>query len=145
MFGENATTVEPKVRRTTFVAATVGDVRFCELSIVVAARMVIGDRNELDRQEAREVRGVREVAVIDRRKCAEQDILVVYRLAGRVAESGSDNCSLSPQVQENVARKQERSGYIGSRLQQCGQHAVQVVNVSLNVRAPDRIARNLDF
>lgn len=79
----------PKVRPTTFEAMTVGDVRFCMLTIAVAARMVIVDREErteelqwLDRQEAREVRGVRDVAVIDRRERAEQDILVVYRFVG---------------------------------------------------------------
>jgi hypothetical protein len=79
----------PKVRPITFEAMTVGDVRFCMFTIAVAARMVMVDREEraeelqwLNRQEAREVRGVREVAVIDRRERAEQDILVVYRFVG---------------------------------------------------------------
>jgi hypothetical protein len=92
LFESAARTVadEPKVRRTTFEAMTVGDVRFCMFTIVVAARMVMDDREErtaelqwLERQEAREVRGVREVAVIDRRERAEQDILVVYRVVDR--------------------------------------------------------------
>lgn len=109
LFGEDVTTEEAKVRRTMFVAATVGDVRFCELSIVVAARMVIGVRDELDRQEAREVRGVREVAVIDRRERAGQDILVVYRMAGRVAESGSDSCSYIHRA-KNICTPASRKG-----------------------------------
>jgi hypothetical protein len=70
-------------------------------TIVVAARMVIDDREEkrteelqwLERQEAREVRGVREVAVIDRRERAEQDILVVYRVVGGRSH-GDSSCSL---------------------------------------------------
>lgn len=84
---------EPKHRRTTFVTVTVEEVRFCMFTMVVAARMVMDDRedkrtgvlNWFDRQEAREVRGVREVAVIDRRERAEQDILGVYRLVDRLS------------------------------------------------------------
>jgi hypothetical protein len=37
---------EPKVRRTTFIALTVGEVRFCMLTMEVAARMVIGERTD---------------------------------------------------------------------------------------------------
>ena len=88
--GEGAVAEEAKVRRTAFVAVTVGEVRFCEFSIVVAARIVIGERAELDRQEAREVRGVREVAVIGRSERAEQDILVVYRLKGGLISQKSN-------------------------------------------------------
>lgn len=81
----------PKVRRTTFIAFTVGEVRFCMLTIEVAARMVIGERvdglQEVERQETRDVKDVLSVAVIDVREEQAEDILVfIVFFCARVSE-----------------------------------------------------------